>query len=219
MKVQDPLFKIVENFKMVKTEHKSSVRPFWTPVWLPLLHACTANLYNRLSACVFPPWEEGAIGFCSLNVKETRSLQTGSQVIHGNNIGPEAWREGNHSKHHTHFTNAESRLKMPHDEAKPHSGSALGLSLMLKPSGAKAPFLPLSHTKLWAQEEAGTAHRYVQFKWKQKQDLNTGRIIYQNIHSLSMPCSYKNGRWPLSLSKRSPLEGAWVRPGSWGQIV
>lgn len=108
------------------------------------MHACTANPYNHLSARVFPPWEERGIGFCSLNVKETRSLQIGSQVIHGNNIGPEAWREGNHSKHHTHFTNAESRLKMTHDEAKPHSGRALGLT---KPHAqalwCQSPFLAI----------------------------------------------------------------------------
>lgn len=83
MKVQDPLFKTVENFKMVRTEPKPSAGPFRTPAWLPLSHACTADLDNHLSACASPPWEQGGIGFCLLNMKEIRSLQTGSQVTHG----------------------------------------------------------------------------------------------------------------------------------------
>lgn len=178
------------------------------------MHACTANLCNHPSASASPPREQGGIGFCLLNMKEIRSPQTGNSW--DPHIGPEAWKEGNHSKHHTHFTNAESRLKMPHDETKQPQWVSAGAEPHAQALWVQSPFLAIKPHQALGLGGSRNCQQVCTIQVETKTGLIHRKNYLPKIYSLSMPCSYKNWRWPLSLSlsKRTPLEGDWVRPGT-----
>ena len=131
-------------------------------------------------------------------------------------IGPEAWKEGKHSKHHTHFTNAESRLKMPHDETKQPQWVSAGAEPRAQAFWLQSPFLAIKPHQALGLGGSGNCPQVHTIQVETKIGLIHRKNYLPKIYSLSMPCSYKNWRWPLSLSlsKRTPLEGDWVRPGT-----
>lgn len=138
-------------------------------------------------------------------MKEIRSPQTGNSW--DPHIGPEAWKEGNHSKHHTHFTNAESRLKMPHDETKQPQWVSAGAEPHAQALWVQSPFLAIKPHQALGLGGSRNCPQVCTIQVETKTGLIHRKNYLPKIYSLSMPCSYKNWRWPLSLSEQEDSIG------------